>query len=96
MTRHAPATPPRDRRAAEREALRRHRRYVALQLMSGCGPEGLPPHADGGRNVGLLVGLESDGLAIRLKARDAIGDLRFEITDEGRQALAAAVSEQAL
>lgn len=66
------------RKAANREA----RRVAALAAMAEW-PQGLPPLCGLGWDVGLLIGLEKDGLAVR-RPRDALGDLRFEITDEGR------------
>ncbi len=59
--------------AIDREA----RRQAALQAMADY-PGGLPPMAALGWDIGLLVGLEKDGLAVRLP-RDQLGDLRFAI-----------------
>ncbi|MCR5875148.1 hypothetical protein LRS10_13700 [Phenylobacterium sp. J426] len=49
-------------------------------------PDGMPPTNDA--QVGALVSLETAGFAQRLPERDSrIGDLRFVITEAGRQAL---------
>ena len=40
-----------------------------------------------GVGIGQLVWLEGQGYARRLPDRDRVGDLRFEITDQGREAL---------
>ena len=62
--------------ATDREA----RRQAALQAMADY-PGGLPPMAALGWDIGLLVGLEKDGLAVRLP-RDRLGDLRFTLNPE--------------
>jgi hypothetical protein len=65
------------RLAAEIEQQRQDRRAAALAAMADW-PEGMPPLACMGWHVGVLVGLERDGLCVRLP-RDNLGDLRFAL-----------------
>lgn len=66
------------RHAQDREA----RREAALAAMREW-PDGMPPLSGLGWGLGLLVGLEKDGLAVRLP-RDALGDLRFTLAQGPR------------
>lgn len=77
----------RQRAFVARQQARRVARFDALRLMAET-PAGIPPAKALGRDIGLLVGLEVDGFAVRLAQRDPrLGDLLFVITDEGRRAL---------
>lgn len=69
---------------AYRERRERARR-AALETMATTAS--IAPCAAVGMHVGVLLGLERDGLAEQLPDRDAIGDRRFSITAAGRAAL---------
>lgn len=76
MTRRRLLTPAQERaKAARRDELRAE----ALRLMAEW-PNGLPPlfHATG-ISTGILVGLERDGLAVRLPERDRLDDPRWTL-----------------
>ncbi|MBX3481631.1 MAG: hypothetical protein KF842_14665 [Caulobacter sp.] len=70
--------------AAERRDQHQKRRYEAMRLMIERGALGLSPNTAEGRDVGLMVGLEKDGLALRRPERDRIGDLVFDATEAAR------------
>lgn len=85
----------RERAFEQRQRARLVARYEALRLMAETG-EGITPAANLGRGIGLLVGLEHEGLAARTGTRDRLGDPVFIITDAGRARLAAASAKGAL
>lgn len=67
--------------AEQREAARR----LALETLSGTAD--IAPCSAVGMHVGVLLGLERDGLVRQLPGRDRVGDRRFAITDAGRAML---------
>ena len=68
-------------RAERAQAERRRRALIFLADWE----KPMPPCC--GVGIGQLVWLEGQGYARRLPDRDRVGDLRFEITDQGREAL---------
>lgn len=73
---------PRQIRAAKDRQEEAHRKALKLLL---DWPNGMPPLRTLGAGLGTLVALEKAGLARRLE-RDQFDELRFVLTDDGRQA----------
>ena len=76
--------------AAEKREKRERARYEAVRLLIDRGDLGLAPNTHEGRDVGMMVGLQVDGLALARAERDRVGDLVFDITEAGREAFAKA------